>query len=384
MKRQKLPFPLGEYQERLANVRRGMEERRVQCLLITAPENIYYLTGYHTLGYFSYQLLVVPRDQEPVLLTRHLNVENALVTSWLTRVEGYTDTDDPNEATYRVLEKYALADKPIGSQDSAWFFTVAHYHALRRRLANGQLVDCSGLVERVRLIKSQREIEYIKRAAQTCAVSLDGAIRAVRPGRTENDVAAACHQASITAGSEYLGHPPMVVAGRPAGLGFATWQRRVIRANDVVYLEAGGTYQRYNAALSRTVIVGKPNRKWLKMAEVSREALTLAIDAIKPGVTSGDVDRVCRDHMRKAGYAQYFQHRTGYSIGIGFPPDWGEGRTLSIKEGDATPLQPGMVFHLIPDLKVVNEGGVVFSETVLVTETGHRLLTAYPQKLFFK
>jgi Xaa-Pro dipeptidase len=120
------------------------------------------------------------------------------------------------------------------------------------------------------------------------------------------------------------------------------------------------------------------------MAEVSKEGLNLAIEAIKPGVTAGEVDRVCRDHIRKAGYAEYFQHRTGYSIGIGFPPDWGEGRTQSIKEGDPTPLQPGMVFHLIPDLKVVNEGGVVFSETVLVTEKGHEVLTRYPQELFYK
>lgn len=384
MDKQKLPFPLEEFKDRLTKVRLKMEEGAVNSLLITAPENIYYLTGYHTLGYFSYQLLIVPIKEDPILLTRHLNVENAQISSWLTHVEGYLDIENPNDATYKVLDKYDLLEKPIGTQDNAWFFTVAQYLDLSRRLGNGNLVDCSGLVEQVRLIKSKKEIEYMKKASQVCAASLDESIEAIIPGRTENDVAAACHKALFEAGSEYLGHPPMVVAGPAAGLGFATWHRRPIRKDDVVYLEAGGTFERYNAALSRTVMVGNPDRKWIKMAEVSKEALNLAIEALKPGVTSSEVDWVCREHIRKAGYAEYFQHRTGYSIGIGFPPDWGEGRTQSIKEEDPTSLQPGMVFHLIPDLKVINEGGVVFSETVMVTKNGHEVLTNYPQKIFFK
>ena len=384
MEKQKLPFSLEEYKERLMKVRLKMEEAGVNTLLLTAPENIYYLTGYHTLGYFSYQLLLLPLKEDPILLTRHLNVENAQATSWISHVEGYMDTEDPNLSTYKVLDKYDLLNKSIGTQNSAWFFTVAQYLDLKGRLGNGNLVDCSGLVEEVRLIKSEREIEYIKKAAQTCAASLDGAIEAIEPGKTENTIAAACHKALIEAGSEYLGHPPMVVAGPAAGLGFGTWHRRPIHEHDVVYLEAGGTFERYNAALSRTVMVGDPDKKWFRMAEVSKEALNLAIETIKAGVTSGEVDQVCREHIRKAGYSEYFQHRTGYSIGIGFPPDWGEGRTQSIKEGDPTPLRPGMVFHLIPDLKVINQGGVVFSETVLVTESGHELLTNYPQDIFFK
>ncbi len=384
MEKQKLPFPLEEFKERLTKVRLKMEERAVNSLLITAPENIYYLTGYHTLGYFSYQLLVVPLKEDPILLTRHLNVENAQVSSWLTCVEGYLDTENPNDATYKVLDKYDLLDKSIGTQNSAWFFTIAQYLDLKRRLGNGNLVDCSGVVEQVRLIKSKKEIEYMKKASQACAASLDGAIEAIAPGQTENDVTAACHKALFEAGSEYLGHPPMVVAGPAAGLAFATWNRRPIGNDDVVYLEAGGTFERYNTALSRTVMVGNPDKKWIKMAEISKEALNLAIEAIKPGVTSSEVDWVCREHIRKAGYAEYFQHRTGYSIGIGFPPDWGEGRTQSIKEGDPIPLQPGMVFHLIPDLKVINEGGVVFSETVLVTEKGHETLVNYRREIFFK
>src|SRR5262249_41579793 len=186
------------------------------------------------------------------------------------------------------------------------------------------------------------------------------------------------------AGSEYLGHSPQFVAGPQAGLGFECAGRRPIQRDDVVYMETGGTHNRHNCMLSRTVIVGRPDPKWITMAEASRDALNAAKAAIRPGVTSHEVDRAARDTIRRAGFAEHFQHRTGYSIGIGFPPDWGEGRIMSINENDPTVLEAGMCFHLIPDLKIAREGGVVFSGCVVVTETGHAPLTHFPPEIFFR
>ena len=118
------------------------------------------------------------------------------------------------------------------------------------------------------------------------------------------------------------------------------------------------------------------------MAEASRDALNAAREAIRPGTTSHDVDRAARGVMERAGFGPHFTHRTGYSIGIGLPPDWGEGRIMSINENDPTVLEPGMCFHLIPDLKIVHQGGVVFSESVVVTPGGHAPLTDFPQEIF--
>jgi Xaa-Pro aminopeptidase len=174
------------------------------------------------------------------------------------------------------------------------------------------------------------------------------------------------------------------VAGPAAGLAFECAQRRPIQRDDVVYMEAGGTHNRYNCMLSRTVIVGKPDPKWISMAEASRDALNAAKAAIRHGVTSHEVDRAARAVMAKAGCGRYFNHRTGYSIGIGLPPDWGEGRLMSLNENDPTVLEPGMCFHAIPDLKVPHAGGVVFSESLVVTETGCEVLSPYPQEIFFR
>jgi Xaa-Pro dipeptidase len=382
--RNDLPFTVAEYGRRLDGVRRNMDQRGVDVMLTTVPENIVYLTGYHSLGYFTHQILIVPRHREPILLTRAINVDKARVDSCLQHIEGYRDTEDPNQATYDVLGKYGLIGQRIGSQDDAWFFSVARYKALRRRLAVEDLVDCSGVVEQVRRVKSPREIEYIREAGRYCAASLDAAIASVKPGVLETEVSAAGHHAMYRSGSEYPGHSPQFVAGAPAGLGFECAMRRAIQPNDVVYMEAGATHNRYNCMLSRTVIVGKPDPRWVAMCEASRDGLNAAKAKIRAGVTSAEVDFACREVIRRAGFAQYFTHRTGYSIGIGFPPDWGEGRIMSINEGDPTVLEAGMCFHLIPDLKATGEGGVVFSEAVVVTETGWDPLSAYPQEIFYK
>ena len=380
MSKTDLPFTVEEYRTRLANVQANMAAAGIEVLLVTAPENIFYLTGYHTVGYFSFQMLVVSIDRDPVMLVRGLNVTQARA-SWIEDVEGYSDTEDVNDWIYDCLAKYDLAEARLGNQDNAFFFTVAQYKMLVARLGKEPL-DGSGLVEKARLIKSPRELAYMREAGRCCAASIDAAVDAVKPGATENDVSAALHHGLISAGSEYLGHPPLVVTGPAAGLGMETYRRRVIADDDILFIEAGGTYERYNVGLSRTVAVGRPDDKWTPMYEACRDGFLRAAEAIKPGVTSDEVDAQCRGHIRGQGYP--FEKRAGYSIGIGFPPDWGEGRTQSINQGDSTVLVPGMVFHIVPNLRLAGEGSVIFSETVAVTETGHEILTPYPRDLIHR
>ncbi len=375
-----LPFTVEEYRTRLKNVQANMAAADIEVLLVTAPENIFYLTGYHTVGYFSFQMLVVPIDRNPIMLARGLNVTQAQA-SWIDDVEGYSDTQDVNDLVYDSLAKYGLADKRLGNQDNAFFFTVTQYKKLVARLGK-EPIDGSGLIEKVRLIKSPQELAYMREAGRCCAASIDAGVAAVKPGATENDVAAALHHGLISSGSEYLGHPPLIVTGPAAGLGMETYRRRPIDTNDILFIEAGGTYERYNVGLSRTVAIGRPDEKWTPMYEACRDGFIAAAEAIKPGVTSHEVDAQCRKHIRDQGYP--FDKRAGYSIGIGFPPDWGEGRTQSINQGDETVLVPGMVFHIVPNLRLAGEGSVIFSETVAVTETGHEILTPYPRDLIHK
>ena len=376
-----LPFTVEEFRQRLDKVQKGMEAAGVEVLLVTAPENIYYLTGYHTVGYFSFQMLILCLDRDPIMLARGINAEMARHQSWLSDVESYGDTDSPNDALVRVLESHGLAKKRIGNQNDAFFFSVSQYKRLVAALGRDPL-DGSGIIERVRWVKSPAELAYMREAGRCCAASLDAAIDACRAGATENDVAAALHQALIAAGSEYLGHAPLVCAGPGGGWGMDTWHRRPIGEDDVVFLECGGTYERYNVGLSRSVLVGNPGDKWRRMFDACREGYLRARDTVKAGVTSHEVDKPCRDHIVAQGFP--FEKRVGYGIGIGFPPDWGEGRTQSINRGDDMVLETGMVFHLIPGIRITGEGAVFFSETLTVTDTGCEVLTPYSHELAIK
>ena len=377
-----LPFTDEEYAARLAAVRRNMEAADIEVMLTAVPENIVYLTGYHSLAYFTFQLLVVPLDHPPILLVRGLARHKARIDSCLEHVVGYFDNTNPDEATYRLLADYGLLGRRIGNQNDAWFFSPSRYHELLTRLGVDGLPDCSGLVEAVRKRKSPREIEYIREAGRYCAASLDAAIDAVRPGVLETEISAAAHEALHRAGSEYLGHSAQFVTGPQAGLAFECASRRPVATDDVVYMEAGGTHNRYNCMLSRTVIVGSPDPVWTAMAGASRDALEAAKAATRAGVTSHEVDLAARSVIRDAGFLDGFEHRLGYSVGIGFPPDWGEGRIMSINENDPLVLEPGMCFHYIPDIKLPYRGGVVFSECLAVTETGYELLSDYASEIF--
>jgi Xaa-Pro dipeptidase len=231
------------------------------------------------------------------------------------------------------------------------------------------------------MIKSPQEIEYIRQAARAATAGLAKGIEAIAPGRTENEIAAAVYSGMLLAGSEYPASPPYVASGPRSGLAHATWAGRVIEQGDPIYFEVGGEIRRYGGSHMRMASAGRPDPEVVRRCEVVAEALTNAIAAIKPGATSGEVDAACRSTFERAGYGPLFRHRTGYSIGVGFPPGWGEGHIIDLKPNDPRELQADMTFHLVPLLYEIGSWGVGMSETVRVTQDGCEVLTDYPREL---
>jgi Xaa-Pro dipeptidase len=131
----------------------------------------------------------------------------------------------------------------------------------------------------------------------------------------------------------------------------------------------------------RTVAVGGGSPRFPELAAVLDQALDAAIEAIAPGRTCGEIDQACRTPIEEAGLGQWFRKRTGYSIGLGFAPDWGEGHIASLRAGDPMQLEPGMTFHIPPAVRIPGETVYGVSETVAVTQTGCELLTSFPRRL---
>ncbi len=376
-----LTFPVTTYEYRLKDVQDTLHGQGLAGVLLFDPENIFWLSGYQSIGYFTFQCLFVPGRGEMALISRKVNGFLASVTPTLGRFVEIADTDEPVDVLARFLDGTLPPGAGLGVETGAWYLTVRDFNRLRALLPRVRLSDWPAHIESRRVRKSAEEIERIRAAARAAEAGLDAALAAIAPGKTENDLAAAMYSANIQAGSEYLGHPPLVVSGERTALCFAMWRRRPIRSGDVVLLEAAGCIDRYHAMIARSAVVGIPTPLHRHAANTLLEALDAVITAIAPGRTSGEVDAACRRVVQEAGLGHAFTHRTAYSVGIGFPPNWSEGRALSIRPGDATVLEPGMTFHVVPTL-FVEDFGMCFSETVLVTEDGCEVLTDYLRRLF--
>ena len=379
----RLGFSLAEYRRRHDVVQEGMRRLGVDALLVRGPENICYLSGYETPGYYKYHCLVLSRD-EPVLVLRRFEEPNVWEFSWLARTAPVDDHENPTQVTARTLERMGLGDKRLGVEKTGWFFSVDEYDTLRSTLPKATLVDTSTVVERARVVKSDEEIAMMRRAARIANLATRAGIDAVQAGRTEDELAAEVHRVAILNGSEYMGLPPFVLSGERTCLQHGTWRGRTIRSGDHVYFEVSAAKFRYSAAIMRCVAVGEPSPRVRSMADAVIGGLEAGMAAIKPGVTCEAVDTACRSVIEKAGFGKYFTHRTGYSIGVNFPPDWGEGQILSLRRGEPTPLEPNMTFHMVPLCLVYREVGVGFSATVRVTETGCEELTSLQRTLVVK
>jgi Xaa-Pro dipeptidase len=373
-----MAFPKEEYAQRLGVVRKGMAARGIDVLLLFAPTNIFYLTGYNTVGYTNYQCLAVPTDKDPVLIVRLLERPVAQATTWLTSIATYEDHEDPAAAVRRALNDVGLAKRRLAAEQAS----TAQEHAHLIEVLGTTLADGSGLVEAARVIKSPREIEFFRSAARCTQGGMQAALDAIAPGRTENEVAAECYRAMVAAGSEFFSSQPILTSGEKSGVAHTTFHRRTLRKGDAFLIEIGAVWNRYTAALMRTATVGPASPAVRNMYDACREALDATVGAIRPGARSQDVQAACQAVIDRHGFEPNFRKRVGYSIGVGFAPGWGEGHIMDLKHHDTRELRAGMVFHVVPAMRQNGEYGVGVSETVAVTNKGAETLTSFSRDLF--
>jgi Xaa-Pro dipeptidase len=359
-------FDAAEYTARQTAARAEIASAGFGALIVTGPETICWLTGRQTAGYFAFQALLLPAEGEPVLLVRQLELAGAHACTWLTRIETWQDGQDPVTALVALVGAETCGDVAI--ERDGWFVSprlMAQVDASLPRLADG-----SGLLARLRMVKSPAELQEIRAAARQAEAGLAAAIDACGAGVSENTVAAAMMSAAIGAGSEAMAMEPLVSSGPRSGLPHITWRRRVMQRGDGVFLEMAASQARYHAALMRSVWIGPPPAAAMAMMDCATEALTAALQECRPGRPCYAPHRAAQLVINGAGLTAAFRKRIGYSMGIAFAPDWGEGAILSLFEGVETVIQPGMVFHLPATLREYGVFTVGVSETVIIAENG--------------
>lgn len=209
-------------------------------------------------------------------------------------------------------------------------------------------------------------------------------IEAVRVGVTENDVAADILEAMTRAGSRRPAMGPFVAAGWRGALGHAEYERHPINSGEAVFLEVGGCHQHYHTAMMRPVFLGEPTPEVLEAEGLIGEAMRVSMEMIRPGLAAGDVDAQNRYILDRFSYEGRQATRSGYSIGIGIVPYWGEGHTYSIEPNERRYFEENMTFHLIPWLQIPGRFGMGLSETIRVTGEGCESLLDLERRLTVK
>ncbi|MET0596996.1 MAG: Xaa-Pro peptidase family protein [Mesorhizobium sp.] len=370
-------FPQAEFTERQARARQAVREAGFEALIVTSPETIYWLTGRQTAGYFAFQALVLPARGAPQLLVRRLEQPGAVANTWLTDIAAYDDGEDPAEALATFLGTLGIGRPAM--ELGGWFVSPLLAARIAASLKLGALPDGSALLPPLRIVKSPAEIDAIRRAASYAEAGMRAGLAACRAGADENAVAAAMLGEATRAGSEAMAMEPLVSSGPRSGLPHMTWRRRRLEAGDPIFLELAGSHARYHAALMRSAWIGPPPAEARHMMDCALRALDAAIEAIRPGAPCSAPHEVAQRVIDAAGYTAAFRKRIGYSMGIAFAPDWGEGALLSLFTGVERPIEPGMVFHLPATLRSYGVWTVGASETVVVTPTGAEPLSSLPR-----
>jgi Xaa-Pro dipeptidase len=380
VQRDDLAFPLDEYAGRLNAAARALAAAGFDALVATSPENICYLSGFESAGYFNPQALVIAADGQAALITRALEIPNAEASCVLSRLVGFRDHETVAETVATELTSCGVSRGRIGAELRSHWLAIAQLKGLEIALPGATFEDAFGVVEGARLRKSERELDAIRAAGTAAAAAMKVAFDSVRAGRRERDIAAEVYHAQIRGGSDWTGAPFFIASGARSARAHTTWGDRELQPGDPIFLETNASHRRYHAAFMRTACIGPTPARYRALYDASRSGLEAALAAIRPGVAASAVDKACRSAIQRCGHGETFRLRTGYSVGIGFE-NFGEGYIFSLHANNHLPLEPGMVLHLVPYLSEAGIFGAAVSETVIVTANGTELVASLDRDL---
>lgn len=391
-------FSEHEYAERLLQVRALMSDdaHDLDALLVTSPENIYYLIGLNHQGYFAFTMLVLPREGEPSLLTRRM--EAYTISRQAPDIDhiGYGDDEDAGAAGVSVLQRLGIDSGRVGVDRSSMFLPSGIWEELEQGVGGVEWVDTSrspstsarfraGLVDEVRLVKSSAEIDHMRRAAAISDRAVAAGIAAAGVGVNEKEIAAAVYREMILGGGEYPGFVPLIRSSENLMEEHSTWRDRYLKPGDKLFMELSGASARYHAPLTRMGYLGSADQASQGAFDLAVAAFGAVVDALRPGTATGDVydewQRVVDDGL---GHGELIRHHCGYSVGIGFPPSWvGSSTVLGIRRGGLLEVKAGMAFHVLSWITDESLGDHFVSDTVLVGASGNEVLTTTPHRLVF-
>ena len=388
-----MSFTKNEYKERLKKTKQSMQQKGIELLISQDTNNMNYLTGYDAWSFYYSQCVLVHVDlEEPICFVRAQDAGGAYIKTYLKKEniivykEKYIHTwpTHPYDALIDFIKERKWEKSNIGVEMDSHYFTAFCYEKLKQGLPNANIKDSKRLVNWVRLIKSDAEINLMKGAAKISENAMKVAMNSINPGVRQCDAVAEIQRALFRGtpeiGGEYASIAVLLPTGKGTSASHLTATDEKFVKGEATVVELSGVTKRYHCPMTRTVHLGKPEQKKIDAMKATNEALNEGISAAKPGNTADDVAQKFWGVLDKYNIKK--ESRTGYSIGIGYPPDWGE-HTLNIYKGDKTILKPNVCFHMIAVMQF-GDWGVEASESVRITDKGSELFCNFPKDLHIK
>ena len=369
-------FSIKEFNNRKKKVLESMQNEKLDALLMFRQESMYWLTGYDTFGYVYFQCLILTAKGDFILLTRAPDLRQAQNTSIIKDIRIWIDKEkaNPAEELKNILSELNLENKTLGVEYDAYGLTGRNSIKLNNALSGSyKLLDKSELVSYFRLIKSNEEIVYVKKAAELADKALEAVWKITKSGQSESKILAVMQSEIFEGGGDYSANEFIIGSGHNALLCRYQSEKRILSDVDQLTIEWAGTYKHYHSALFRTIPIGKVNPKHIKMHEACLKALSACEDKLKSGNRIGEVFDVHAKTLDRLGYKNCRMNACGYSLGTTFSPNWMDWPMLYT--GNPVILSPGMVFfmHMIlMDSKA--QLAMNLGETYLVTKTGNERL----------
>lgn len=389
-----LHFSRDEYRARLEKTRSEMHMRNLDLLIVTDPSNMNWLTGYDGWSFYVHQCVVVTLNGDPIWYGRGQDSKGALRTCFMTpeHIIGYPDhyvqstEQHPMDYLSAQLVDRGLAKGNIGVEMDNYWFTAAAFAALQRHMPEAEFVDATALVNWQRAVKSETELGYMRQAGKIVEKMHQRIFDKVEPGLRKCDLVAEIYDAGLRYdssngfGGDYPAIVPLLPSGSDAAAPHLTWDDLPMKSGEGTFFEVSGVMHRYHCPLSRTVFLGKPTQTFLDAEKAVLEGMDAGLEMARAGNTCEDIALAFYGVLKKYGIVK--DNRTGYPIGLSYPPDWGE-RTMSLRAGDKTVLQENMTFHFMTGLWM-DDWGFEITESIRIGENGPECLSNVPRKMLVK
>ena len=367
-----LHFTEQEFQFREGKIVKSMKENNLDALLLFSQESMFWLTGYDTFGYVFFQCLVFTIQGDKILLTRAADLRQAQNTSNIKDIRIWIDKDNnnPAEELKSILVELNLDNKNLGIEYDTYGLTGKNSMMLNESLKNfAKLYDESTLITKHRLIKSDSEIIYIKKAAELADRALVKAWELSHPGEDESIILSAMQGAIFSGGGDYPANEFIIGSGPDALLCRYFSGRRKLDPIDQLTLEFAGVYRHYHSALMRTIPIGTASKEHIELHKICLEALEACESKLKIGNSVGDVFEQHRLVIDKTKYKSARLNACGYSLGATFAPSWMDWPMLY--ENNPIKIEKNNIFfmHMIL-MHSETQTAMNLGETYIVTDSG--------------